>query len=253
MPIKVAALVSVGRHPASGRPRRAPLDARALEMGLALNATPLQVVHAGDPAAPALREYLGMGLPSMTVIQQAADDDAMQALSQWARREQPQLILTGCRADGAEDSGMLPFLLAQELGYAVVIDAVQVKERGGELDIVQALPRGQRRRIQVKLPCVVAVGAAAPSPRQSAYGAAQRGTIQVEIPEQAAPDSEAAQWQVQPARKRPKRLKLVKATTAAERFMAATAVQGGGKTISGMAPAEAAREIFDYLKQEDLI
>jgi electron transfer flavoprotein beta subunit len=37
--LKVAALVSVGRHPVTGRPRRAEYDARAVEMGLAL-ATP---------------------------------------------------------------------------------------------------------------------------------------------------------------------------------------------------------------------
>jgi electron transfer flavoprotein beta subunit len=250
--LKVAAMVSIGSHPASGRPRRAPLDTRAVEMGLDLGGAELQVVHAGDPDNPALRDYLGMGLPTLTVLQQPPHGDTIPALLRWARREQPELLLLGCRADGGEDSGMTPYLLAQALGYAVVIDAVQVEVCDRHLDIVQALPRGQRRRVGAELPCVVAVGAAAPAPRQSAYGPARRGRINVE-PVEPADDTEAAHWEIQPARRRPKRLKVVKAKTAAERFMAATAVQGGGKTVRGVSPAEAARVIYDYLKEEELL
>ncbi|MEJ2452641.1 MAG: electron transfer flavoprotein subunit beta [Candidatus Thiodiazotropha sp.] len=250
--LKVAAMVSVGSHPASGRPCRAPLDARAVEMGLGLDGAELQMVHAGDPDNPALRDYLGMGLPTLTVLQQPAQGDSIPALLQWARREQPELLLLGCRANGGEDSGMAPFLLAQALGYAVVVDAVQIEVRDRELEIVQALPRGQRRLIRAELPCVVAVGAAAPAPRQSAYGPARRGRIAIE-PVEPAVDIEAMHWEIQPARKRPKRLKVVKAKTAAERFMAATAVQGGGKTVRGVSPTEAARVIYDYLKEEELV
>ncbi len=249
--LKVTAMVSVGRHPASGRPCRAPLDARAVEMGMGLGGTELQVVHAGDPDNPALRDYLGMGLSTLTVLQQP-QGNTLPALLHWARCEQPELLLLGCRADGGEDSGMAPYLLANALGYALVVDAVQVEVRDRRLEIVQALPRGQRRLIRAELPCVVAVGAAAPAPRQSAYGPARRGRIEVE-PVEAGPDMETTHWEIQPARKRPKRLKVVKAKTAAERFMAATAVQGGGKTVRGVSPAEAARVIYDYLKEEELI
>lgn len=249
---KIAAMVSVGSHPASGRPRRAPLDARAVEMGLGLSGGGLLVVHAGDPENPALREYLGMGLPELTVLQQPPDSDSFPTLLAWARRAQPQLILLGSRADGGEDSGMTPYLLAQALGFTLAVDAVQVALRDRHLDIVQALPRGQRRRVKTMLPCVVAVGATAPAPRQSAYGPAQRGRIRVEIHETVR-DTVAGQWHTKPARKRPKRLKVVKAKTAAERFSAATAVQGGGKIIRDVSPVEAARVIYDYLKEEGLI
>lgn len=249
---KVAAMVSVGSHPASGRPCRAPLDARAVEMGLGLSGARLRVVHAGDPDNPALRDYLGMGLPTLTVLQQPPHGDSLPALLRWARREQPELLLLGCRANGGEDSGMAPFLLAQALGYAVVVDAVQVEVRERRLEIVQALPRGQRRLIRAELPCVITVGAAAPAPRQSAYGQARRGRIAIEPVEPAA-DIEAIHWEIQSARTRPKRLKVVKAKTAAERFMAATAVRGGGKTVRGVSPAEAARIIYDYLQEEELV
>jgi electron transfer flavoprotein beta subunit len=48
--VKVAVLLSVGRHPASGRTRRAPLDARALELALRLPDADISAVHAGDAA-----------------------------------------------------------------------------------------------------------------------------------------------------------------------------------------------------------
>ena len=55
MTLTIAVLVSVGRHPASGRARRADRDARALELALRLSpsARPL-VIHAGDPARAGL-------------------------------------------------------------------------------------------------------------------------------------------------------------------------------------------------------
>ena len=43
---RVTALVSVGRHPESGRARRAEQDARAVEMGMALSCYGLEVLHA---------------------------------------------------------------------------------------------------------------------------------------------------------------------------------------------------------------
>ena len=73
---KVAALVSVGRHPVTGRPRRAEYDARAVEIGLALaSCEDLCLVHAGECSPEtegALRGYLGMGIGAVDVLQQPA-------------------------------------------------------------------------------------------------------------------------------------------------------------------------------------
>lgn len=66
--LNVYALVSIGAHPTSGRPRRADQDARAVELGLRLAGEQLGVLHAGDPWQDALRAYLGMGLPALTVL-----------------------------------------------------------------------------------------------------------------------------------------------------------------------------------------
>ncbi len=48
----------------------------------------------------------------------------------------------------------------------------------GVATLLQALPRGQRRRLKVRLPAIVTVDGAAPAPRQSAYGPARRGTFE---------------------------------------------------------------------------
>ena len=53
--LNIVALVSVGAHPTSGRSRRAEQDARAVELGLRLAGQNLQLLHAGDPQAEALR------------------------------------------------------------------------------------------------------------------------------------------------------------------------------------------------------
>ena len=45
--VNITVLVSVGEHPLSKRPRRAEQDARALEIGLNVPDTNLQVMHAG--------------------------------------------------------------------------------------------------------------------------------------------------------------------------------------------------------------
>ncbi len=113
--LNIVALVSIGAHPASGRPRRAEQDARAVELGLRLSGPRLQVLHAGDPHAEALRGYLGMGLERLSVLEQPAGADALPALAEHLRDSRAQLVLTGSQAETGEGSGMLPFLLAERL------------------------------------------------------------------------------------------------------------------------------------------
>ena len=55
--LNIVALVSVGAHPTSGRPRRAEQDARAVELGLRLAGQNLQLLHAGDPQAERSEEH----------------------------------------------------------------------------------------------------------------------------------------------------------------------------------------------------
>ncbi len=299
--LNVIALVSVGAHPTSGRPRRAEQDARAVELGLQLAGERLQLLHAGDAQADALRAYLGMGLSELSVLQQAPGADALPALLDYLRGSDVQLVLTGSQAETGEGSGMLPYLLAEQLGWPLVVGlaAVEALEGGyadtGEFDssagslqgsglfadavgrfplggsrfaalarlgtleggyaqVLQALPRGQRRRLKVPLPFLACVDNAAPAARQSAFGPARRGVLtvaEVAVVE----DQLLASSQLQPAKPRPKRLKIIKAKTGAERMKAATAkaAGGGGQVLSGLSPQDSAEAIFKLLLEEGVL
>ncbi|GGO84680.1 electron transfer flavoprotein subunit beta [Marinobacterium nitratireducens] len=253
--LKIVALVSVGQHPKSGRARRAEQDARAVELGLNLCGEKVQVLHAGDVAEESLRSYAGMGLKQLRVLQQAAGADASVALGDYLSEHLPDIVLTGVRAESGESSGMTPYLLAEKLGWPLVTRIADIARiENGEAEILQALPRGQRRAIRVRLPFVASVDNAAAAPRQSAYGPGRRAELE-NLPWVETADEVRAAFEEAPARKRPKRLKMVKAKTAAERFKAATAKSqgGGGRVIKDQPPHEQAQAIFDLLLEEGVL
>jgi electron transfer flavoprotein beta subunit len=253
--LNIVALVSVGAHPTSGRPRRAEQDARAVELGLSLAGQRLQLLHAGDTQAEALRAYLGMGLAELQVLQQAPGADALPALLDYLRGSAAQLVLTGSQAETGEGSGMLPYLLAEQLGWPLVVGLAAVESvEGGSAQVLQALPRGQRRRLRVPLPFLASVDNAAPAARQSAFGPARRGVLKASEVVQVSDELLAAS-QLQPAKSRPKRLKIIKAKTGAERMKAATAkaVGGSGQVLSGLSAQDSAEAIFKLLLEEGVL
>jgi len=116
------------------------------------------------------------------------------------------------------------------------------------------LPRGQRRRLKVRLPFLATVDNAAPKPRQSAYGPAQRGELaahDVEIEH----DELFTGALLQPAKPRPKRLKVIKAKSGADRMKAATAKAsgGGGQVLKGVSAEEGAQAILKLLVEEGVV
>jgi electron transfer flavoprotein beta subunit len=255
MPHKVISLISVGRHPQSGRSRRADQDSRAVELGLKLAGTDLDVVHAGNAEEPVLRQYAGMGLSKVTVLEQAESADAMPALSSYLKAEKADIVLTGVRSESGESSGMTPYLLAEQLGWPIVArvaDIVEIKD--GEAQVLLALPRGQRRQVTVKLPFIASIDNAAQAARQSAFGPGLRAKMDMQTGS-TEEDNVRVNWSEAPAKARPKRLKVVKAKTAADRFKAATAKpQGGsGKVMKNESAQEKAQAIFDLLIEEKVI
>lgn len=261
---RIAVLLSVGQHPLTASPRRADQDARALELALQLPGVEVLPVHAGElnvQNEAALRSYLGMGAAALKLLPAVEGDDVLPLLQQGLRDLQPDLVLCGKRAERGESSGLIPYLLAQSLGWPVISGLVEIERlEADHATVLQALPRGQRRRLRVTLPAVLAMDDAAPAARQSAFGPARRGLLQLEQMA-VAPDQDdqnklsALNWQFQPARKRPKRLKIIKATSARDRFKAAAAKAeaSGGQVLQGLAPDAAAEAILKMLREEGVM
>lgn len=253
MAIDIAVLLSIGRHPASGRACRAEADARALEMALRLGpGARIHAIHAGDPDEPALADYLGMGLESLTVLRQPAGVDILPALAGHLAELKPRLLLAGSAAEQGQGIGMLPYLLSSRLGASLIPAITEIVLGADRIEALQALPRGRRRRLSVALPCVATVDRAGPAARQSAFARARRGRIIVLDPPTGPPEANDAREI--PARSKPRRLKIMSGASAAERLRAATEMQAGrGKLLVDPPAEEAARAIYEYLRAEGII
>jgi N,N-dimethylglycine/sarcosine catabolism electron transfer flavoprotein subunit beta len=250
--LDVAVLLSIGRHPASGRARPADLDARALQVALSLaDGARVHAIHAGDPNEPALRDYLGMGIDCLAVV--ASEGDVSKSLIDYLAQLRPAVVLAGRRAEWGEASGMLPYLVAHTLGSQMISYGVSITLRGDSARVIQATPRGGRRALRVTLPLTLTVDRTGPEPRMSAFGPARRGRIELVAMDPtlglpAIPDD----WRERPARARPRRLPAIQGS-AAERLRSIQSPRAGsGTRLIGTDPVQAAQAIWQYLVQEGL-
>lgn len=253
--LKVASLISVGQHPKSGRARRASQDARAVELGLKMTGSASRLIHVGGGDETGLRQYLGMGLPEITLLKADGRADAVPILASYLKEQPADIVLSGIHAERGEASGMVPYLLAEHLGWPIVPHIADIqKVEDGFAEVLQALPRGQRRLLRVPLPFIATVDNAAPEARQYAFGPARRGLMNG-VAVDAPVDEARLEWQENPAKPRPKRLNVVKAKSAADRFKAATAKpQGqGGKVIRDGTDREKAEAIMELLVAEGVV
>jgi electron transfer flavoprotein beta subunit len=253
MAIDIAVLVSVGRHPASGRTRRAEGDATAVQMALELGRDHrIHLIHAGNPDERILRDYLGMGVPAITVLRVPERSDVIPSLVSHLKQLGPDLVLTGTQTEHGPSSGYLPYGVAKGLDYPIVPAIAGLTLEGKQAQLLQALPRGRRRAVTISLPLVATVDKVAAVPRQSAFGKARRGHIAVleGIETSASPPP----WEERPARRRPKRLKVMAGGSAEQRLKAASQMKAGkGAQMINPDPDEAARAIYDYLVEEGII
>ena len=155
-------------------------------------------------------------------------------------------MVAGLRAEAGECSGMVPFVLAERLGYSLAADIVAAEIVGDIAHLVQARPGGRRRRLEASLPLVITVGRAGPEPRLSARLRAARGRLQGEPAAATAVDARAG-WATKPSRPRPKRL-------AAPPNPGQSPTTGTGRReMIGPDPEEAADAILAFLARESLL
>lgn len=227
----IALLLSIGRHPVSGRPRIPPSCGCAAELALR-SGRPVTALHVGDPGNAALRYYLGMGLKTLTVLDPGADEvDALPLLETALRRIAPAHLLCGASGEIGEGSGLLPYLLAERRGMAVLPGVIAFD---GDT-AVQRPSLTEQRYFRLDRPTVLIAGAGAPAARPVAFAKARAGKIDT-VPVSGRPDPLAAQCDLRPARQRPKRL---------SKAQSSGATQAGA--LTGLSAEAAALCIRDFL------
>jgi electron transfer flavoprotein beta subunit len=210
-------------------------------------ANDIKVLHAGDPNNAALQDYLALGAQQIDVI--PTTKNMVENLA--AQLENIDLILTGTHAENSQDSGLLPYLLAAELKLPIIAGALEISPSAGELEVLQFLPKGARRRVKVKLPAVVVVHPLATATLHYAHAQQNLGRINTLQASNSAVD--ITQWRTEAARK-PIKLVAKTAQTGHERLMAAISIKAkGGAVVNEGNNVEKAQVILHYLREHQLI
>ncbi len=198
-----------------------------------------------------MEDYLALGAARVEVLTCAEEDDAVAVLA--ARVRGYDLVLTGTCAEGAFDSGMLPYQLADALAYPLLGSAVDASIAESHVTVRQFLPKGVRRRVQAALPAVVAVHPLATVTPHYAYARLRAGAVDAQ---QVAPHerTEAAQWTIAPVQRKPVRLAAAEKRSGHARMLSATTTEsrGGSVVIEGTS-VEKAQVILGYLREHQLI
>ena len=166
---------------------------------------------------------------------------------------------------------MLPYLLAAKLNLPIVADALEIKANREQLEVLQFLPKGRRRRVLVSLPAVVAVHPSAAIALHFVHARKNLGNIntlhasdtkaksplynskQADSKQSDSKQSDLKQWRAEPVRK-PIKLVAQTAQTGHERLMVAISNKAkGGTVVNEGNNVEKAQVILRYLREHQLI
>jgi electron transfer flavoprotein beta subunit len=238
--MKIVVLLSAGRHPLSARPAPVPVEMQAIRLAAELGPPPAGL-HVGDDVS-AVADALGHGLGRLVILQAGdpAEGDPLPALRDHLVAMPPDLILAGRRGRGGTDSGLLPYRLAQALGWPIIADVVSLEPAQSAIQAGQALPRGARRRLLVPLPCVATIHPAAPPARPFRHAGLRGEVVRHASPPlpPGPPLSPGPAGDLRPYRARPQMI---------ERS------ETGGRALQGLSAEQAARDILAELRRRNLI
>ena len=255
---RISVLVSTGVHPISGVARYCRNDALGLAIGLKLAATQsaqLEVLHAGENNA-VLGEYLALGAACVKAIL-CTDEDIVQNLAKHLANS--NLIITGTRAENVASSGLLPYLLAEKLGLPIVINVLEIKLVESDLEVLQFLPKGKRRRILITLPAIVVIHPLAATELNYAHARKMTGKIEVFAQKNKKLIAKPISWQTTSTTHMPVKLKAIDQKygihkTGHARMMEALVTESkNGIVVIEQDSVEKAQVILRYLREHHLI
>lgn len=256
VPMSIAVLVSAGRHPVSGIARACRGDAVALGLARKLGGDRLRVIHVGAAEEPSIRDYLALGAGRVEVLSTAGGQDPVQPLA--IHLKDADVILTGSRAELGAGSGMLPYRLAHAMGRPIIANVLGAMIDGNGVTVRQFLPKGRRRGIAAPVPVILVVHPMAPTGFNYAHARRVAGRVEA-VPALAAPDVGNAPdwvsaWTVEPASRRPVRLKAQENKTGQARLQSAIVSEAKGGTVAfDGSPVDKAQIMLNYLREHRLV
>lgn len=244
--MKIAILLSASLHPVSQRPALCRIEAQAVAMALDLGGE-IVGFHAG-PDCVAAASALGHGLPRLVHLRTQPNTDPVPPLVAELRRFQSDLVLTGPRSVGADETGLVPYRLADAMGWPILADAVSVEQTPDGFRVASALPKGERLICEETGPLVLTLHPAASPARAYAYAQERRGVIETRTIDAEA-DASLRPLE-RPMRQRAKVKASATGGNAADRLKAATemAASTGGELLVDPEPDMAARAILRHLR-----
>lgn len=248
--MKVTVLVSLGRHPKSGRLMLSPNDARALALAKHLTDQP-RLVHVGEVSQQqTLRQYLGLGFDSIDLIEAVSGQDICGALIEDLRQHPADLILAGERAQGQDDTGLVPYLVAQGLGLPLVDRLLSID---ANLKATQFLPKGQRRIMSLAKPSIVTVSENAPLELEYVARRARQGQINILQAGESRTAPVYQGWAQEPKQPGRKRLTIKSSASGWDRFAKRMNTTGGGGEVIKSGVQTGASRVLSVLSEKKLI
>jgi electron transfer flavoprotein beta subunit len=148
---------------------------------------------------------------------------------------------------------MLPYRVASALDLPLVGAAVDLTIRDGCAEVRQFMPKGLRRRVEVRLPVLIAIHPMANAAPSYAYARLREGTIRP-VPVLAAASPDDLAWTTRPASAKPVRLAAAEKRSGHARMLSATTTESrGGSVVIEGSSVEKAQVILAYLREHQLV
>jgi electron transfer flavoprotein beta subunit len=156
-------------------------------------------------------------------------------------------------------SGLLPYTLAHALGRPIVANVLEARVEKGAANSIDAiirqfLPKGQRRRVACPLPVVLAVHPLASVELKYAHSRRLSGGVEAISKTRTAEGVRQPSWSVDPASRRPVRLRVQDKKAGRARMLSAIATEAKGGVVAFEGTSvDKAQVILNYLRQHRLI
>lgn len=233
--MKICVCLSVGQNPVSGRSRMAMNDRVALELALSSSAE-VTGLYVG-PKNEVQNDYLGMGLTTIEHID-IANADIVPLLVSFITANGFDLVLTGSSSEAGQSSGMVPYLLAEELDVPLLSKVTSFERDDlGALTVIQAEAGGKRRIREGQGMAVLVIDPKAAQPRLSTIAGQRSGKVISKVASADLPVDEP--MNSVPAKKRSARLKA-----------GAGQAKQAAPIHTDLSAAEVAKTILEFLQRE---